>query len=319
LKLYAVWERSKDLARQTYPEIKVFRTYEEMLADKEVELVIVNTPSYSHYEYAKKSLQAGKHTVVEKPFTATVAEAEELVALAKKQNVQLSVFQNRRYDSDYKTVRKIVKEGWLGDIREAEFRYDRYNPVLSPKAHKETPGPGAGCMYDLGPHLIDPALQLFGWPQAVFADIRITRDMSKVDDYFEILMYYSSSRVRLRSGYFFREPVPSFAVHGSKGSFLKSRADKQETDLQAGIKPGGVDWGKEPESAWGLLHTEKDGKVIREYIPSEQGNYGEYYEGIHHALRNHSPLPVTAEEGLNVIKIIEASFRSSNEKKVIEL
>jgi scyllo-inositol 2-dehydrogenase (NADP+) len=317
--LYAVWERSKDLARQKYPAINVFRTYEAMLEDEAVELVIVNTPSYSHYEYAKKALQAGKHTIVEKPFTATAAEAEDLVALAKKKNLYLSVFQNRRYDSDYKTVKKIIQEGLLGQIKEAEFRYDRYNPVLSPKAHKETPGPAAGCMYDLGPHLIDPALQLFGMPEAVFADIRITREQSRVDDYFEILLYYPSMRVRLRSGYFFREPVPSFAVHGTKGSFLKSRADIQETQLQASVKPGGPDWGREPDSAKGFLHTETDGKVIRELVVSEQGNYGEYYEGIYNALRHNARLPVTGEEGANVMKIIDASYKSSKEKKVIDL
>jgi scyllo-inositol 2-dehydrogenase (NADP+) len=318
-KFYAVWERSKNLAQEKYPDVRVFRTYEEMLTDNAVELVIVNTPSYTHYEYAKKALLAGKHTIVEKPFTTTVSEAQELVELAKKQNVKLSVFQNRRYDSDYKTVKKIVEEDQLGEIKEAEIRYDRYNPGLSPKAHKETPGPGAGCMYDLGPHLIDPALQLFGWPQALFADIMIMRPTSKVDDYFEILLYYPSSRVRLRAGYFFREPVPAFSVHGMKGSFLKSRADVQEIHLQAGMLPGGPDWGKEPDTARGLLHTEKDGKVIREYIPSLKGNYGEYYEGVFNALRNGAQLPVTGEDGLNVVKIIETSFKSSKEKKVVDL
>lgn len=318
-KLYGVWERSKDLAKQKYPDIKVFRTLEDMLADPAIELVIVNTPSYTHYEYAKKSIQAGKNTIVEKPFTATVAEAEELVALAKKQHVKLSVFQNRRYDSDYKTVKKVVQDGLLGEVKEAEFRYDRYNPNLSPKEHKETPRPGAGCMYDLSPHLVDPALQLFGWPQAVFADITTMRSNSRVDDYFEILLYYPASRVRLRSGYFFREPVPSFAVHGSKGSFLKSRGDVQEVKLQAGATPGGPGWGMEPESEQGLLHTEKDGKLIKERIPTLQGNYGEYYEGVYQALRNNTPMPVTGEDGLNVIKIIEASFRSSREKKVVEV
>jgi predicted dehydrogenase len=317
--LYGVWERSKNLAKEKYPDINVFRSYEDMLADKEIELIVVNTPSYSHYEYAKKSLQAGKHTIVEKPFTATVAEAEELVALAKKQKVKLSVFQNRRWDSDYKTVKKIVDENWLGEIREAEFRYDRFNPLLSPKAHKETPGPAVGCAYDLGPHVIDAALYMFGMPQAVFADIRITRPGSQVDDYFEILLYYPSSRVRLRAGYFFREPVPGFAVHGTKGSFLKSRADIQEPSMVAGMEPGGSDWGREPDTARGILHTEKDGTVIREYVQTLQGNYMDYFEGVFQALRHDKPMPVTGEDGLNVIRIIEASFKSSKEKKVVEL
>jgi scyllo-inositol 2-dehydrogenase (NADP+) len=316
---YGVWERTKNLAQEKYPGVKTFRSYEEMLADKEIELIVVNTPSYTHYEYAKKSLEAGKHTIVEKPFTATIAQAKELVALAKKNNVKLSVFQNRRWDSDFKTVKKIVDEGSLGEIKEAEMHYDRYNPALSPKLHKETPGPGAGCMYDLGPHVIDQALYLFGMPDAVFADSAITRPTSKVDDYFEILLYYPTKRVRLKASYFVREPFPSFVVHGSLGSFLKSRADIQEPQLQASVKPGSADWGVEPESAKGLLHTERNGTVIKEYVPTLVGNYGEYYEGIYNALRHNKPMPVTGEDGVNTITIIETAFASSKEKKVIEL
>lgn len=318
-RFYGVWERSKNLAQEKYPAVKTFRDYDELLADEAIELVIVNTPSYTHYEYARKALQAGKHTIVEKPFATTVSEAEELVTLAKKQGVKLSVFQNRRWDSDFKTVKKIVDEGWLGEIKEAEFHYDRYNAALSPKLHKETPGPGAGCVYDLGPHLIDQALYLFGMPETLFADIAITRPLSQVDDYFEILLYYPSFRVRLKAGYFVREPFPSFVVHGTKGSFLKPRADVQEPDLQAGKKPGGADWGTEPESARGLLHTEKDGQVIREQVPTLPGNYGEYYEGVYQALRGGKDMPVTAEDGRNVIRVIEAAFASSKEKRVIGL
>lgn len=317
-KFYAVWERSKDLAKQKYPDVKVFRDFDEMLADSAVELVVVNTPSYTHYEYAKKSLQAGKHTVVEKPFTATIAQAQELIDLAKAKGVKLSVFQNRRYDSDLRTVKKILKEGWLGEIKDAEFRYDRYNPQLSPKIHKETPQPGAGCVYDLGPHLIDSALYLFGLPQAVFADIMITRPTSKVDDYFEILLYYPAHRVRLRSGYYYREPVPSFALHGTLGSFLKSRSDIQEIQLQAGLNPSNPEYGLEPDSGRGLLHTEKEGKIIRELVNTERGNYGDYYEKVYQAMRNNKEMPVTAEQGLNVIRVIELAFRSSKEKKVLD-
>ncbi|MET0393314.1 MAG: Gfo/Idh/MocA family oxidoreductase [Chitinophagaceae bacterium] len=318
-RFYGVWERSKNLAQDLYPDVKTFRTYEDLLADPAIELVIVNTPSYTHYGYAKQALLAGKHVIVEKPFTATVAQAEELVALAAQQQVQLSVFQNRRWDSDYKTVKKIVEEGWLGEIKEAEFHYDRYNPALSPKAHKETPGPGAGCLYDLGPHLIDQALHLFGVPQAVFADLAITRPQSQVDDYFEILLYYPIFRVRLKSGYFVREAVPSFVVHGAKGSFLKPRADVQEAQLQAGHQPGGDDWGTEPENGRGLLHTEKDGTVIKETLPSLRGNYGDYYEGVYQALRHEQPMPVAATDGLHTIRIIEAAFASSRERKAIGL
>jgi predicted dehydrogenase len=315
---YGIWERSKDLAKQKYPDVKVFRTLEDMLADKNVELVVINTPSYSHYEYAKKSLEAGKHTLVEKPFTATVEQARELVDLAKKQNVKLSVFQNRRYDSDYKTVKKVIDDGLLGKIVEAEIHYDRYNPALSPKAHKETPGPAVGVIYDLGSHLIDQAIYLFGMPDAVFCDVFSMRPDSKVDDYFEILLYYPSFRIRLKSIYYAREPQ-GFIIHGKLGSFFKSRADVQESALQASQIPGSKDWGIEPETERGLLHTEKDGKIIREYIPTLQGNYLEYYNGIYNALRNDKDLPVKGEDGLNVIKITEAAYKSNKEKKVIKL
>lgn len=317
-RFYAVWERSKNLTQETYPDVKVFRTYEDMLADEAAELVIVNTPSYTHYDYAKKALAAGKHVIVEKPFTTTVKEAEDLLNLANEKGVKLSVFQNRRYDSDFKTVKKIVEEGWLGEIKEAEFHYDRYNPALSPKLHKETPGPGAGCLYDLGPHLIDQALHLFGFPEALFADINITRPESRVDDYFELLLYYPAFRVRLKAGYFVREPVPSFVVHGAKGSFLKPRADVQEAQLQAGMIPG-EGWGIEPETARGLLHTEKDGKEIRELVPTLPGDYGDYYEVVYQALRNGAGMPVSAEDGVKVIRVIEAAFTSSKERRVIAL
>lgn len=317
--LYSVLERSKDLARVVYPDILVRRSLEDLLNDEAVELVIVNTPSYTHFEYARIALLAGKHVVVEKPFTATTREAEELLSIAKKMGKKLSVFQNRRYDSDFKTVRQVLDEGLLGKIVEAEIHYDRYNPILSPKAHKETPGPPAGVVYDLGPHLIDQALQLFGMPDMVFADLGITRPGSRVEDYMEILLYYPELRVRLKSGYFVREPVPGFIMHGTLGSFLKTRADIQERDLQAGKKPGGRDWGHEPDSERGLLHTEKEGKVIRETLPTLQGDYGDYYEGLWRALRQDDPLPVTAEDGLHTIQIIEAAYQSNREKKIIPL
>lgn len=316
---YAVWERSKNIAQEKYASVKTYRSLEELLADKEVELVIVNTPNYTHYEYTKKALQAGKHVIVEKPFVTTVTEGEELIALARQNNLLLTVYQNRRYDSDYKVLKKMVGEGWLGRIVEAELHFDRYKEELSPKLHKELPGPGAGVLNDLGPHLIDQALQLFGMPNAVFADIRILRPQSQVDDYFEILLYYPELRVRLHSSYFVREALPSYILHGTKGSFLKPRTDVQERDLQAGKIPGTPGWGAEPQNEKGFLHTEKAGQVIKEYIASENGNYMQYFEGVYQAVRNGAPLPVTAEEGLNVIRIIEAARDSSAEQKVVRI
>jgi scyllo-inositol 2-dehydrogenase (NADP+) len=316
---YAVWERSKNLAEEKYPGVKTYRTLQELLNDDAVELVIINTPNYTHYEYTKMALEAGKHIIVEKPFTVTSEEGTELIELAKKQGRLLSVYHNRRYDSDYKIICKVVQEGSLGEIVEAEFHFDRYRLDLSPKQHKETPGPGTGALYDLGAHLIDQALQLFGMPQALFADIQIIRPASKVDDYFELLFYYPGKRVRLRCSYLVREALPGYILHGSKGSFIKAKTDVQEAALLAGKIPGASDWGQEPENEKGLLHTEIDGKTIREYIPSVQGNYMEYYDGVFNAIRNGQHVPVSAEDGLNVIRIIETAFRSNEEKTVIEL
>jgi predicted dehydrogenase len=316
---YAVWERTKNEAQKKFPNVITYRSLEDMLADELVELVIVNTPNYTHYDYTKQALEAGKHVIVEKPFTVNVEEAEELIALAKKRNKLLSVYQNRRYDSDYKTIKKVLDKKLLGEVVEAEFHFDRFREELSPKQHKEIPGPGTGVLYDLGAHIIDQALQLFGMPEKLFADIRIVRPVSKVDDYFEVLLYYPNLRVRLKASYSVREALPGYIIHGLKGSFIKAKTDVQETMLQAGNMPGGKEWGTEPETEKGLLHTEIDGVEVREYIDSEQGNYDDYYSAIYEAIRNGQPLPVTAEEGKNVIRIIQTAFESSEAEKVISL
>lgn len=316
---YGVWERTKNLAQEKYPGVKTFRSLEELLADAAVELVVVNTPSVTHFDFAKQVIHAGKHLIVEKPFTATAEQAQELIDLAKKKNVKLSVYHNRRFDSDYRTVKKILDEGWLGNIVDAEIHYDRFVPTLSYKAHKESPTPAVGCLYDLGSHLIDQALQLFGMPVALFADIAINRPASKVDDYFDLKLFYPNHRVTLKSSYYVREALPGYQLHGRSGSFIKHKTDVQETDLQAHKKPGGDDWGVEPDNQKGLLHTEKDGKLVKEYISSLRGNYGDYYEEIFRAIRNDSAVPVTGEEGRNVIQVIEAAIKSNKEKKVIEL
>jgi predicted dehydrogenase len=316
--LIGSWERSKKLIREDYPSVKSYATMEALLED-DVDLVIVNTPVDTHYEYAKKVLLAGKHAIVEKAFTTTVAQAQELAALAKERGVKLAVFQNRRWDSDFKTVQKIILEKKLGEIVEAEFHFDRYNPLLSPKSHKETVNSGAGILKDLGPHLIDQALCLFGLPESVFADIRITRAHSLVDDYIDILLYYPDFRVRLKAGFFVREAVPAFVVHGKKGSFLKPRGDVQEDDLKLGKKPNLDTWGKEPKSKEGLLHTEIHADVLMENVPTLQGNYYDYFDGVYNSISNDTPEPVTAQDGVHVMQIIEAAIQSSAQKKAIDL
>lgn len=317
--LTGIWERTKSESAQQYPGIRIYRSLEEILDDGSIELIVVNTPTATHFEYASKALEAGKNVVVEKAFTSTLDEAYRLKAIAAEHGKMISVFQNRRWDSDFKTVEKVVKEGWLGEIVEAEFHFDRFKDELSPKPHKETPGPGAGILNDLSPHLIDQSVYLFGMPQSVFADLRITRPNSRVDDYFEILLYYPTLRVRLKSGYQVREPLPAYSIFGRKGSFLKSRADVQETELVARKKPNLTSWGTEPVSEQGLLHTEKDGKVIREKIPTLQGNYYGYYDGIYQVLRHNQPVPVTVDDGIHVMEIIDAAVRSNEKRAVIDL
>jgi predicted dehydrogenase len=316
--LLGSWERSKKLIQEDYPSVKSYASIDDLLQD-DVDLVVVNTPVETHYEYAKKVLLAGKHAIVEKAFTTTVVQAQELAALAKEKGLKLAVFQNRRWDSDFKTVKKVVTENLLGEIVEAEFHFDRYNPNLSPKQHKETANSGAGILKDLGPHLVDQALFLFGLPQSVFADIRITREHSLVDDYIDILLYYANFRVRLKAGFFVREAIPSFIVHGKKGSFLKPRGDVQEDDLKLGKKPNLETWGTESEAHQGLLHTEVNNDIFKANLLTLQGNYYDFFEGVYQSVVNNKPEPVTAQDGVHVMQIIEAAIQSSNQRKVLLL
>jgi predicted dehydrogenase len=317
--LVGSWERSKKNIQTDFPNAKSYPTLESVLEDKLVDLVVVNTPVHTHFDYAKKVLLAGKNALVEKAFTTTLAEAEELAALAEERGLKLVVFQNRRWDSDFKTVKKILSEKLLGEIVEAEFHFDRYNPNLSLKLHKESANGGAGILRDLGPHLIDQAVYLFGMPQSVFADVRLTREHTIVEDYLDIMLYYPKFRVRLKASFFVREPIPSYVIQGKKGSFLKVRGDVQEDDLKLGKKPNLETWGTEPTAFEGILHTEIDGVLVRQKVPTLQGNYYDFFEGLYQSLVHRAPEPVSAAEGIQVMRIIEAVTQSSQQKKVIDL
>lgn len=317
--LKGVWERTKSESHQYYPQLHIYRSLEEVLADKEISLVIVNTPTNTHYDFTKKVLAAGKHVVVEKAFTTTAAEAIELNRIAQQNNLFLSVFQNRRWDSDFLTVQKVIKNGKIGEIIEAEFHFDRYKPELGNKDHKEKPGPGAGLLNDLGPHLIDQAIYLFGKPEGVFADIRTIRPGSLVDDYFVITLYYNNKRVILKSSMIVKEPIASFIVHGHYGSFIKKRSDPQEALLIKNIAPTNTHWGAEQEHDYGLLVYEENGNTIRHIEPSEKGNYGAYYEAVYQSIVFGKPNPVKASEAITTMQIIEAARESSYLQHVIKL
>jgi predicted dehydrogenase len=194
-----------------------------------------------------------------------------------------------------------------------------YRLGLGKKAHFETPGPGAGLLKDRGSHIIDQALCLFGLPEAVFGDLRITRPESVVDDYFEVLLYYPGKRIRLKGAFLTREPQTAYIVHGLYGSFLKSRGDRQEALLLQGHKPDNTEWCTELPGEEGLLHTERDGQVIRQTIPTEKGNYTWFYEGVYKSITAGAPPPVTAEDGLHIMRIIEAAMESNLQRRVVPL
>lgn len=317
--LYAACERTKKEIHDRFPSVISYSTIDDLMKDDNIELLIINTPNATHFDFSKRALLAGKHIVVEKPFCITATECDELIALAKEKNKMISVYQNRRWDSDFKTVRKIVEKKMLGEMVEAEFHFDRYEENLSYKQHKETPGPGAGILYDLGPHLIDQALQLFGMPKSLFADMTAFRPISRVEDYMELILFYNRLRVRLKSGYLVKEPIPSYVLHGNKGTFIKTRGDIQENALKQMIIPGTGEWGVEAEAEKGLLHTTINGVSIREKVPTERGDYGEFYRLLYLALREGGPNPVPAEDGRHVIYIINKAFQSVREKKIVDL
>lgn len=317
--LAAIVERNNNDSRALYPNSKLYRSVEELCADKELQLIIVNTPTHLHFEQAKLVLNAGKHMVIEKPFAINVKEASALTALAEKNNLFLSVYQNRRYDGDFQAVKAVVNKEMLGEIREAEIRYDRYRPSFGGKQHKEGNMPGAGNLFDLSPHVVDQAIQLFGFPKAVFADLIKMRDDVAVPDYFEMLFYYDRLRVRLKATVIARESTYAYVIHGMKGSFLQQRSDMQEQQLLAGVKPSVDNWCPAPSSPDGLLHTEINGEVIRRETTSSPGNYMGYYDDVYKALTGQGPNPVPAADGILNTRIIEAALESSSSGKVVSL
>jgi scyllo-inositol 2-dehydrogenase (NADP+) len=316
--LTSVWQRSKNDVLDFYPEVKVVRQLHELLADPEIELVVVNTPEASHFEFAKAALEAGKHVVVEKAFTTTVAEANQLIALAKEKGVLLSVYQNRRWDSDFLTVQKILSEGKLGRLVSFEVHYDRYRTYIQ-DSWKEVPAPGTSLLYNLGSHLIDQILVLFGMPEKVFGEETVQRTGGKIDDYFYLRMYYPGMVAVATSSYLVREPGPRYQLLGEEGTFYKWGLDPQEEALKAGQIPGSENWGQEAEADWGLLHAGEGKSFFRGRVPSEPGNYLAYYENIHAAIREGAELAVTAEQARDVIRIIEALHKSDEKGILVSL
>lgn len=313
-----VFERSTNNAQQWLPNVETVRHFEALLSN-DVDLVVITTPNQTHYDMVKSALLAGKHVLVEKPLVATSAEALELGMLAKQQNVVLYVYQNRRWDSYIATAKALLTQNLLGEIVDCEVRFDRYTKGKNAKVWKETGDRGTGLVYDLGVHLIDQAVYLFGKPQAVFADIRYQHDATLVDDNFDLHLYYANGlKVALQASKYAREPGPAFVLHGKKGSYVKKMADSQEIHLSHGIAPRGS-WNTETEAEWGILHTEIEGDIIRQPYPTVQASYQHLIDDLYQVITTGSTPIVKLEEVILVLRIIEAAFESARQGQKIVL
>ncbi len=314
-----VLERSKNLSEKWFPEAVITRNYEEILNDSEVELVVVNSPDPFHFEMAKQALLAGKHIVVEKPVAQKSFQAEELLKLANKKEVMFTVYQNRRWDGDFLTVKKVLESGNLGRLVEFESHYDRYRTFVAPDTWKEEGDEYSGVLYNLGSHMVDQAVVLFGNPEAVTAHLKIVRNGGKVTDYYDIRLEYNSFSVILKCSYLVKKPGPRYSIYGEYGTFHKWGIDPQEELLKAGNLPIGTDWGKEPKEEWGLLVYEKDGINFSETVETIPGNYNAFYNNVFDVLRNRAELLVKPEQTIDVLKILEACLMSNRDRKTVYL
>ena len=317
-RLSTVLERNRSESLERYPQVKLVRSMEELLQDKSIELVVITTPNHTHFPLAVQALEAGRHVVVDKPMTVSSNEAAALIDVARASGKILSVYQNRRYASDARTIRKLLQEGILGDIVEFEAQYNRYRPEIR-NSWKETEVPGSGILFDLGPHLIDQALQLFGLPQTLTADVRKQRKGSKSVDYFDIRLDFGETRVILKAGMLVREQGPRYQIHGTRGSFIKFGDDVQDADAREGKLPSDPLWGLEPGWSNGLAHTEIEGEVVRQVYPSLRGDFGIFYQNLSNTLINGQPLVEKPEHGYRVVKIIEHALESSQQGRKVEV
>jgi predicted dehydrogenase len=308
--LSAVVERHEKKMAERYPGIISYNQTEDLLNDQQIELIIVNTPNNTHFDLAKRSLQADKHVLVEKPIAASVVEVKELYDLAREVGKHLMVYQNRRWDSDFLSVKEVIESGRLGQLIEVHFRFDRYKATLSPKQFKETKSMAPnGLAYDLGPHLIDQAISLFGQPLKFTKTTAAYRENSQVDDYFHFhLSYPNQLNVYLTSGLLIAQPMPSFVAHGTLGSYIKDRVDVQEAQLDKGIPPTDPAYGIEPEGSEGKLVTfdENNQKNI-ELTSSYKGQYIQLFETVYQTIRNGALYPITEEHIAWQIELLEAN------------
>jgi scyllo-inositol 2-dehydrogenase (NADP+) len=323
MELACILERRGTRAQEKYPDVRVARTLEELLAEKDVQLCVVATPNDSHFEYARACLLAGRDVVVDKPLAPTLREAEELVRLAAEHGRLLTVYQDRRWDGDFGTVREIVQSGQLGTILEYECRYDRFRLEAKENAWRERAAhPAAGVLFDLGPHVIDQALVLFGEPLTITASAFCQRSTSQVDDAFDVSLTYSNApgglRALLRARIIAFAPSQHFLIHGTNGSFLKHGMDPQEARLRGDRVPDGKDWGPdwgvEPDELWGTLSIVGELGVK---MKTQRGDYRGFYANVRDAIESGAPLDVTSQQALRTMRAIVLAHKSSREGRTV--
>jgi scyllo-inositol 2-dehydrogenase (NADP+) len=315
LRLAAIVERSGNSAREIYPDAKIVRDLEELLAIKSISLIAIATPNETHFPFAKRCLEAGRHVVVDKPFTNTLAQARELVELACKHDRLLTVYQDRRFDGDFRTVQELLAKGSLGKIVRFESAFDRCRPQIRANSWKEKPAPGSGVFLDLGPHLVDQALQLFGPPEHVLADIRIEREGSLTEDAFDVTLYYKNGlRAILTASMLAPDPRPHYRIQGTRGVYLKHTLDPQEALLRADHPATGDDWGVEPEKDWGMMTLWGDGELTHANVPTLRGDYRDFYAQVRDAIEGRASPPVTPDEALRLMYTLELCIDSSRKR-----
>ena len=315
----SVLERSKQLSKNLFPEAKIVRSYDEILEDPEIELVVVNTPDKFHFDMAKAAIKAGKHVLVEKPVTLLSEQAEELIELAQKKNVVLTVFQNRRWDADFRTIQAVIEEAKFGRLIEFESHFDRYRTYIAPNTWKEEGDEYSGVLYNLGSHMVDQVFVLFGKPKAVTAHLKIVRKNGVVTDYYDIRLEYDGFAALLKCSYLVKDPGPRYTIHGEFGTFYKYGLDAQEELMKAGNLPEGEHWGAEAQEDWGTLVYEENGEDVEELIETIPGNYNIFYNNVYEAIRNGAELFVKPEEACEVLKLLEACLLSNKEKRTVFL
>lgn len=308
LELAAIVQRTGNEAAAAYPEARVCRSVDELLSDSTIQLIVVATPNPSHFPIARQCLLAGRALVVDKPFTLTSREAAKLIQLAGQRHLLLSVYQNRRWDGDFLTLKQVVASGELGRIVRFESRFDRFRLEPKPGAWREEAALGGGILYDLGPHIIDQALTLFGAPESLWAEVRTERDSFTTDDSFDLHLTYPRMTAVLHATMTATAPGPRFMVNGTNATYLKFGLDPQEDAIKRGDAIGGPGWGEEPQSDWGTL-TLADGTVHQ--IPTLPGDYRGLYANVRDALLGKAELAVTAADAWRTARILELARESS--------